>query len=270
MWLNVPPSEVNQGTGFHIRKPNLTGIGGSTMLLERFLRRKKKFWQPRGYARKIRPTQGVSYPRSGHALVYQIAIRYFGEAFIYCDANNTNHCGCESVPCINPARTFAKNHDFSLKHSGGMPVIPSERYFIQFRSPVRSIASNYYLFRRNKFSRRKKSEWQKFALDSIEYWNRFVDKWVLNFPGDANPPFYCSYESLLSDPDVRMREVLSFLSEDPLEDDAITGILREIPIVDRSSIKGFRYYDEGFFREIEARTSGRLARLELPSFDEGY
>jgi hypothetical protein len=231
---------------------------------------KKKDFIPQGYARKIRPTQGVSYPRSGHGIVFRIARRYFGEAFVYCDTNNVDHCGCESVPCINPKRTFAKNHDFSLRSSGGVPVIPSERYLIQFRNPVRAIASDYYIFRSEKLLNRRKSEWRRFALDSINYWNRFVDKWILKFPPEAALPFYCSYESLLSDPHVRIREILSFLGEDPLEDDEISRILKIIPIVNKDSISKFRYYDKGFFREIEARTAGRLERLRLPSFDEGY
>ena len=67
--------------------------------------------------------QGVSFPRSGHAIVYHTVRRYFGEALVYCDANNTRHCGCESVPCVNPGRTFAKNHDFGLKSGVGTPVI---------------------------------------------------------------------------------------------------------------------------------------------------
>lgn len=255
---------------FRLRRLKLIGIGVLTLLLKRLLRRNKQDRTLKGYARTIRPTQGVSYPRSGHEVVYRIARRYFGEAFIYCDTNNVDRCGCETVPCINPKRTFAKNHDFGLRHSDGVPVIPSEHYLIQFRNPVRSIASDYYLFRHAKFSRRKKSEWQRFALDSIEYWNRFVDKWVLNFPADANPPFYCSFESLLSDPHVLIRDVLSFLSEGPLEEDAISQILEAIPIVNKDRLAGFRYYDDGFFREIEARTSGRLARLGLPSFNEGY
>ncbi len=221
-----------------------------------------------GYSRKMRPAQGVSFPRSGHGAVSNIARRYFGEAFIYCDTNNKRRCGCESVPCINPQRTFAKNHDFGLQNSVGVPIIPSERYLIQYRSPVRSIASNYYLFRRGDRSRHSKSEWRRFALDSINYWNRFVDKWVLNFPPNADAPLYCSYESLISDPEVRMREVLSYLSDESLDEDAFSQLLRMKPILQRNRISEFPYYDAGFFREIEEMTSGRPGRLGLPSFDE--
>ena len=80
---------------------------------------------------KMKPTQGVSFPRSGHAPVYQVARRYFGDAFVYCDTNDTEQCGCEHVPCVNPNRTFSKNHDFGLRRFSGVPIIPSEHYFIQ-------------------------------------------------------------------------------------------------------------------------------------------
>jgi len=240
------------------------------MSLTQFFHKRKETWVPAGYSRRIQPTQGVSYPRSGHGMIYLIARRYFGEAFIYCDTNNEDQCGCESVPCINPERTFSKNHDFGLKRSVGVPIIPTERYFIQFRNPVRSIASNYYIYRRTSLMMRKRTEWQQFAIRSINYWNRFVDKWVLNFPTDAEPPFYCSYESLLSDPDVRIREVLSYLSVDPLDDEAISQILTILPIATRKKLSDFRFYDEGFLREIETRAGGRMARLGLPSFNEGH
>ncbi len=234
-----------------------------------FLRKTRKPEKFLGYARKVRPAQGVSYPRSGHSIVYHFAARYFGEAFIYCDINNKMFCGCESAPCVNPKRSFAKNHDFSLQNSEGVPIIPSERYLIQYRSPVRSIVSNYYLYRYRKILRHRRSEWQKFALDCIVFWNRFVDKWVLNFPSDANTPFFCSYESLISDPKVRMGEILAYLSDGPLDEDALHQILKIKPIVQRNSLSGFRYYDAGLFREMEELTSGRLAKLGLPSFEDG-
>ena len=84
---------------------------------------------------KMRPAQGVSFPRSGHGAVLRVARRYFGDSLVYCDSNSKKgHCGCKAVPCANPARIFAKNHDFGLRTSAGVPMIPAERYFIQYRS----------------------------------------------------------------------------------------------------------------------------------------
>ena len=233
-----------------------------------FMRRRDNLEAGEGWSRKMQPTQGVSYPRSGHEAVYQIARRYFGDTFVYCDTNNKAECGCGSVPCINPGRTFSKNHDFGVYDSAGVPIIPSEHYFIQFRNPVRSIVSNYYLYRREHRFRFRRVDWQKFALRSITYWNRFIDKWVLNFPSDAQAPLYCSYEALIADPEARMREILLFLSNEPLDEEAVSRLLIEKPISPRNRITEFRFYDPVSLRELEDLASERLAKLGLPSFME--
>jgi len=217
---------------------------------------------------KMRPTQGVSFPRSGHAAIFHIAKRYFGEAFVYCDANNPKYCGCESVPCVNPDRTFAKTHDFSLRSSPGVPIISSEHYFIQYRNPVRSIASNFYLHVNNHPDECKRTHWEKFAVRSVFYWNRFIDKWVLDFPSDAEAPLYCTYESLLKDPEARVRDTLTFLSDGPLDDEAVARVIEKRPIAPRNRLAEFEFYDPVFFRELEDAASERLAELDLPSFTD--
>ena len=219
---------------------------------------------------KMRPTQGVSFPRSGHAPVQQIAKRYFGDSFVYCDANNAKHCGCKAVPCVNPDRTFAKNHDFSVRTSPGVPIISSEHYFIQYRNPVRSIVSNFYLYRSNHPDENKRADWEKFAHRDVFYWNRFIDKWVLDFPADAEAPLYCTYEALIADPDARVREILRFFSDGPLDDQAATRIIEKMPISPRNRLAEFEFYDPVFFRELEGVASERLAELDLPSFAEEF
>ena len=217
---------------------------------------------------KMRPTQGVSYPRSGHAPIYHIARRYFGKAFVYCDTNNTAHCGCGSVPCVNPDRTFSKNHDFSVHCSPGVPIIPSEHYFIQYRSPVRSIASNFHISVVNDPEKCERKHWEKFAARGIDYWNRFIDKWVLDFPPDADAPLYCKYESLITDPEACVREILTFLSDGPLDEEAVSRVIEKIPISPRDSLADFKFYDPVFLKELEDAAYGRLAKLDLPSFTE--
>ena len=234
----------------------------------------------------MRATQGVSFPRSGHAAIYHIARLYFGDAFIYCDVNNTRFCGCGSVPCINPNRTFAKNHDFGLRKPPsprkilnlrqflslhkfrGVPIIPTEHYFIQYRSPVPAITSNFKVYLKKNPRENHRAGWEKFAFRDVNYWNRFIDKWVLDFPPDANPPLYCTYESLLANPQARVREILTFLSNAPLDDNRVEQIMQQIPIVPRNSISEFDFYDSVFFKELEDIASQRLAKLGLPSFKE--
>ncbi|RLA43526.1 MAG: hypothetical protein DRR42_21620 [Gammaproteobacteria bacterium] len=227
---------------------------------------------------EMRATQGVSFPRSGHAGIYHIARLYFGSAFIYCDVNNTKYCGCGRVPCINPNRTFAKNHDFELlKHINsdknefsGSPILPTEHYFIQYRNPVPSIASNFNLHLKRWPFHNYRDAWQEFAFKQIRFWCLFVDKWVLNFPSNANLPLYCSYEALIANPQKRVREILTFLSPDPLDEDRVKTVMQKIPIVPRNSISEFKFNDPVFFKELEAIAFQRLKKLGLPLFDEEF
>lgn len=218
----------------------------------------------------MRPTQGVSFPRSGHAAVYHIVKRYFGDQFIYCDTNTNNakHCGCGAVPCINPLRTYSKNHDFNVHTSSGVSIIPTEHYFIQYRSPVRSIISYFYLYLNNHPDKNTRVDWEKYAHDQMKYWIRFIDKWVLNFPANADPPLYCTYEALIANPEARVREILEFLSDGPLYEDAVARIIKRLPISPRSGLAEFKFYDPGFFRALEAAASEQLVQLNLPSFTE--
>lgn len=220
---------------------------------------------------RMRPTQGVSFPRSGHAVVYHIARRYFGDALVYCDADNKKDprmCGCGSVPCINPKRTFAKNHDFTLHRSPGVPILPAERYLIQYRNPVLSITSNFLVHLERSPEENSRAAWERFAFRDVFFWNRFIDKWVLDFPPELEPPLYCTYEALLADPGARVPEIIGFLSDGPLDHDRLGAVMEENPITPRRSLKEFAFYDPVFFRELEEVAALRLAELDLPSFDE--
>jgi hypothetical protein len=213
-----------------------------------------------------RATQGVSFPRSGHAIAYHLGRRYFGDAFVYCDANGTRFCGCGQVPCSNPARVFAKNHDFGLRRSPGVPVLENERYLVQYRNPVHSICSHYQLYLRNHPDEHTVPGWRKFALRDIFYWNHFIDKWVLDYPGTAIAPLYCVYEELMSRPRDVAREILSFMSALPLEESRFEQVLASLEIVPRNSLEEFQFYDPGFFDELERRAEQRLAGLQLPAW----
>ena len=81
--------------------------------------------------------QGVSYPRSGHGLLAEFLIRYFGPSFSYCEY----YGHCRQAPCANPHNHFQKNHDFGL----ALPVPRDRPLLIQYRNPLYSIASNFAL-----------------------------------------------------------------------------------------------------------------------------
>lgn len=244
----------------------------------------------------MRATQGVSVPRSGHGAIYHVASYYFGDAMKYCDKRD--FCGCGSVPCANPNRTYAKDHDFGLvKHRGlrllqarfnrksllwnydwfksgnnkkvnGIPIIPTERYFIQYRSPIWSITSNFKLYLMSFPGNNTRAHWERFACLEMIYWVRFVDKWILNFPQIVNPPLYCSYEDLIANPSARIGEVIRYLGDGVIDEKRLGEAIVKFPIEERNSISKFKFHDRVFFKELEDYASGRLAKLGLPAFED--
>ncbi|MDB4348205.1 hypothetical protein OAN12_06720 [Halioglobus sp.] len=214
----------------------------------------------------MRKTQGVSLPRSGHAVSFQLGMRYFGEEMIYCDPEGTQFCSCRSVPCINQERKFAKNHDFALRNSTGWAVLKDENYLIQYRNPVHSICSNYQLYLKKNPQETSKKGWHKFAYREIYYWNHFVDKWVIDYPEDARPPLYLTYEELLGSPLAKARQIIEFMSDGPIEEELFDNVMSKFEVKSQGSLAGFQHIDHGFFDEIEEMASQRLAVLALPGW----
>jgi hypothetical protein len=234
----------------------------------------------------MKPTQGISFPRSGHAAVYKILESYYEGCFVYCDIDNNRHCGCRSMPCINPQRTFAKNHDFGLRYRfilrrrrwfgvtgvatrfKGDRIRKNERYLVQYRTPVPAIASNFRLHIRRKPHENHVAGWRAFALKDIAYWNRFVDKWILEYPERSRQPLYCSYEQLIAAPEARVREILTYTSKYSLDEERVRYVMKKAPILPRHNLRTFEFSDTGFFKELEALAFPRLERLNLPSFTD--
>lgn len=217
-------------------------------------------------------TQGISYPRSGHGVLYRALQCYFGDELVYCDPESTianpSLCACGHVPCVNPANTFAKNHDFGLMHGPGLAVLPDRRYLIQFRSPIRSIASNFHLSVARLPDTDNRYGWTTFIYKQIEYWNAFIDKWVLATEGDRRF-LTCRYEDLVSDPFATLRRVIEHVSQEPPSDDRISSFLCKVQVRPLDRLREFDFYDEEFFSRIEALTGDRMTRLGLPPFDRG-
>ncbi|MDP7129984.1 MAG: hypothetical protein QF437_05820 [Planctomycetota bacterium] len=214
----------------------------------------------------IRRTQGVSIPRSGHAITFQLGRRYFGDKFVYCDPDGTNFCSCRTVPCVNPETTFGKNHDFALRKSTGVILRKDVDYLIQYRNPVHSITSNFQLYLKRHPEALSEEGWKKFAYRDIYYWNHFIDKWVLDYPDNAIPPFYLTYEELVGSPIDKAREIIAFMSDGDVDDEQFDKVMSKFKIEARGALSSFQYVDHGFFDEIERRTSQRLAELNLPSW----
>jgi len=126
----------------------------------------------------MRNIQCISFPRSGHHLLVNCLVRYFGNElsfdsrsvetgtdrshfscgeFIYCEY----YTHCRKIPCSNLKTTFQKSHDFDLT----LPNIAGQYYIVQYRNPKDAIASNFKLetqvFKKVKNSKKFREKYYK-------------------------------------------------------------------------------------------------------------
>ena len=121
-----------------------------------------------------RNVQGVSFPRSGHHLLVNFLQRYFGGRFAYCEYYNH----CQQQPCANPANNLQKSHDFGLE----LPADGAGDYLLQYRHPLYSITSNYFLHLRSLERRGRSFENRRLSPDQLRRWVWGTDR-ILRSPG---------------------------------------------------------------------------------------
>ena len=242
-------------------------------------------------SRKMRQVIGVSFPRSGHHIIYRILKRYhyhrmirersliyrvfkrfFDPDMLYCDSlgNNNKNCGCGKVPCINKDNNFSKNHDFDVLLKRGITIEKGRRYLIQYRNPVRSIASNYYLHCQNYPDYNSLSGWKKFSIREIKYWKAFVSKWVIEMPGTGAGFIIIPYDKLMTDPVEMSLRALQFSYSEPIY---LRLMFHAIKVVDpspKNSLANFPHYDENYFYHLESLVKTEMDALGLSSFKNSY
>jgi len=226
----------------------------------------------------MRQVLGISYPRSGHNIIHEIFSRYYQKELIYCDAFNISgaHCGCRSVPCVNTDNTFSKNHDFGLATGSGLPIVENASYFIQYRTPVRSITSNFKVHsskKRIKYDRLGfvgEKYWRHYASSKIDRWKSFVNKWVIGLQDSSIDRFNCSYQTLLEAPMRTARKAIQFTSLQPVDEVKLRNILKKVDPRPLDNLRDFPFVNEKFFANLESRVRVEMEILGLPSWENGY
>jgi hypothetical protein len=205
--------------------------------------------------------QTVSFPRSGHHALMRCLQHYFGADMNYC----IYYTCCQQIPCPHArARfNFQKNHDFVER----LPLTPDpkQRYLVQYRNPVDSLISNCYLYEKGTLEREStRSEWEAFAENWLNRWQRFVHKWALDKPPLSEQ---IAYEEFIADPKETIAKVVSFVDPRSEPDRAfIAAVVKRLKIESRSSLQRFRHYDESFLDSLERRVEPEMSTLGLPSY----
>ena len=207
-----------------------------------------------------REVQGVSYPRSGHHMLVSALKAYFGPEFNYCSDIDLN---CHCVPCRNSqGANFHKNHDHALTLNASLP---NAEYLIQFRRPLYSIVSNFYLaLRSNPVVVKDTPEcWQTFAEEEVDRWNLWMRKWVLENPNPRKHTVV--YESVMENPVEELLRAVNFFSPQHTPDRArMARIIRRLDIRPRRKLAEFPHHDAQFFGHLDGRLADVCAAAGLP------
>lgn len=155
----------------------------------------------------IHKTINVSFPRSGHHMLVEVLKCYFGDEFHYCEW----HSDYYKRPDVCAETNFTKTHDHHLT----WPVSPEYHHLVQVRSPLYSIAS-WRIHHKGQF--RYFYEDQEVSKQKVEFWAKWVNKWILS---PVPNRLIVQYESLIMRKSNVWRKVVEFVSPDAVNMDKL-------------------------------------------------
>lgn len=204
----------------------------------------------------IQRTVNVCFPRSGHRFLRNLCQAYFGRDFKF----RENHQG---LGYSFGEANYIKDHDLALLRGGaGIPILPENRYLIQFRHPLESLVSYYEFQVRHGRLGDSKDEWEHFLMERLTYWTYFAQKWCL--PNVLGSPFLrVRYSDLCSDSHATLTRVILFLTDDGTVDvgrvdKVVRGLessfaryvdeekARDQWVTQRRDVREFKFFDESF------------------------
>jgi hypothetical protein len=166
------------------------------------------------------------------------------DRFFWCEYYNH----CRRVRCVDPRTTFQKNHDLDLK----LPRRDDRYYLVQIRTPLPAIISWYERSLELGWDdglEDTRESWLSFFRQRMEFFARFVDKWVA--PGETDNLIIVAYEQYLEDPIRSLAKVIPFF--DPRgELDPQTIRSRAWDMQKARIPSSFRYYDESLEQTLNS------------------
>ena len=205
--------------------------------------------------------QCISFPRSGHHLLVRCLTQMYGEQFQYCDFYNH----CRKTPCRDEKTNFQKNHDFKLRLS----LPDSQRRLIQYRHPIESIISWFELDLQQPnvwqrlTLRDTQASWETFFNEKLEYWKRFVEKWVLQ--PDAKEQMLVPYHLLVQDPVEQLTQIADFIWPTiPVPEFKFEWVLKIQGIAPKRTAIEFRHCSREWIASVENDLDDYLNQASIP------
>lgn len=221
----------------------------------------------------------VTYPRSGHTLLWRCLRAYLRERLHYCE----HYTHCRRVPCLDARTTWQKSHDFRLE----LPIVQDAMYVIQYRHPLESVTS-WYLWELDQGIRAEDSglpladilsssyhwkrlsefvtpdsprRWRRFMFEKLQFWQLFVHRWVF---GDVPNRHLLNYRDFITQGETSLARMLRVgWPEEELDEGLVARVVDGHKFVLRNKLPAFRYYDPEFFQLAERTVLPELERLSI-------
>jgi hypothetical protein len=203
---------------------------------------------------------------------------YFGPAFQYCEFYGEMLNCCRQAPCIRREKIkFTKNHDFNLK----LPIYAGQRYIVQYRDFLPSVASEYELYVRNG-NEDSATSFERFAINRAKSYRSFMDKWTHSGHENLHK---LRYEDLTTTPQTILPDILRLFCPDILiQNNKLLTVISTVQqnTVSRGKIKitkffgvkstrsvdEFRYFNPQFFGQLEHVAEGSDVAEDLESAEQ--
>ena len=205
----------------------------------------------------------VTPPRSGQHMFTNWLEVAFGRQLSYCEFytcmdNRGLYRECEArhwpaamrIGCRSGCQ-FQKNHDFDLQ----MPISGQFRYVVIYRHPVMSMSSWWKLE-----GKAAGDDLSDFMFSRVEYWVRFIRKWVLSDISPSNR-LVLRYEDLTKDPS-HMRAAATFLNGGmmPYLAEHYDDKFLSVEAFPEKKVENERHFSLEVFRELEHRIGADLIK----------
>ena len=213
----------------------------------------------------------ISYPRSGHHLLVDSLLKYYGNSFkgrswevITKRAGKLCYCPESGIArrsnfnCINKDVNLKKDHDLNLD----LEIDPKYKYIVLYRHPFKSIISSFFIGK-NKYGDKLSREdfFTHFLPIKLKYWRGFTYKWVRD---DSDHKMHITYVNLVDDFEDTVKKVVQFLqSEEEIDEERIKKVHVNMDVRRRKDIRDFDFYDEERFRELEKPLLDDFKRLNI-------
>lgn len=216
----------------------------------------------------------VHWPRSGHHLLVRLLGAILGDRFGYCSyyGHNQDKRCCGKFPCTLPGVSFAKQHDIGFNCAvpqNGEPLL------VQYRRFDEALLSSFEVRLSQGMLADTEEDFRTLALERARTYRRFLQKWIVR---DIPNRHILRYDELIERPHETLTAVLALFGADDHADridaavesaDHVTRkggsrvIQRDRGVVNESNVRSFRYYDEGFFAELDRLSTTPASRKAM-------